>query len=121
MEQTGPPSPAPSNDDIYHDGLHHLIRHNNATSYPRDQQNPEDNLMGHPASQSRYGTPDPQHDRPYDQSSPYSHRAQDGQISYQSSYDPTATPYASMSGMTHQYSGYVAPNALPEFGYDYYP
>ncbi|KAF3348975.1 hypothetical protein VdG1_06993 [Verticillium dahliae VDG1] len=45
-------------------------------------------------------------------------------------YDPTATPYASMSGMTHQltkndtalqYSGYVAPNALPEFGYDYYP
>lgn len=130
MEQNGPPSPAPSNDDIYPNGLHHLIRPEGATSYPREHLHPSD--MGGMQTPSRYGTPGPQQDMQYDHHSPYSHRPHDGQMvsspvlssapcvsiqhvlnkprqSYSHGYDTSVSSiYGPMSGeLSHQVSNFA--------------
>ncbi|KAL0766124.1 hypothetical protein CaCOL14_011322 [Colletotrichum acutatum] len=111
MEQNGPPSPAPSNDDIYPNGLHHLIRPEGATSYPREHLHPSD--MGGMQTPSRYGTPGPQQDMQYDHHSPYSHRPHDGQMSYSHGYDTSVSSiYGPMSGdLSHQ--PYSTPDTSP--------
>ncbi|KZL80968.1 hmg box protein [Colletotrichum incanum] len=111
MEHNGPPSPAPSNDDIYPNGLHHLIRPNGTASYPREHLHPND--MGGLQTPSRYGTPGPQQGMPYDHHSPYSHRANDSQMSYHHGYDTSAgSIYGPMSGeLSHQ--PYSTPDTSP--------
>ncbi|KAL0936641.1 HMG box protein [Colletotrichum truncatum] len=112
MEHNGPPSPAPSNDDIYPNGLPHLIRQTGTTSYPREHLHPHD--MGGHQTPSRYGTPGSQQDMPYDHLSPYSHRGNESQMSYHhSGYDTSgSTLYGPLSGeLSHQ--PYSTPDTSP--------
>ncbi|TEA16549.1 Mating-type M-specific polypeptide Mc [Colletotrichum sidae] len=71
-------------------------------------------MNGH-QTPSRYGTPGPQHDMPYDQTSPYSHRGNESQMHYHhTGYDTSGGNfYGPMSGeLSHQHPGYVATNAF---------
>ncbi|KAL2756141.1 hypothetical protein ACRALDRAFT_2042337 [Sodiomyces alcalophilus JCM 7366] len=110
MERAAPPSPAPSNEDIYQKDNHHLIRQNAATSYPRGPFSPDTVPMGRPHSQSRLGTPGAQHELPYDSPSPYHQRLRDSQM-YHTGHEGTGALYPPIGESLHR--PYNTPDTSP--------